>query len=236
MREVELAETGSVGGFFALRTEQPEGGAHLPLAEVYAQRPPAALGARVDRVAARLGAAERRVGASVAQLGLTARLWSVCLGSAALHGSFPDITPDTLHWDGRHTSPDDLWWSGSAARPGTADELRAAVRDGHLAPLAEALRRDGAVSARLLWGNVGSALAGAVRELARWSQAQGRPEVARRAADLARELFAHPDLAGTVRGPALRRTSCCLYYRCPGGSLCGDCVFDRPPTRPAAPA
>ncbi|MFV2120727.1 (2Fe-2S)-binding protein, partial [Streptomyces sp. Act-28] len=43
-----------------------------------------------------------------------------------------------------------------------------------------------------------------------------------------------PDLAGTLRGPALRRRTCCLYYRCPGGGLCGDCVFDAPPRSTAA--
>ncbi|ETB34971.1 hypothetical protein N602_27770, partial [Mycobacterium avium subsp. hominissuis 10-5606] len=35
--------------------------------------------------------------------------------------------------------------------------------------------------------------------------------------------------AGTVTGPPLdfRRASCCLFYRLPGGSVCGDCVLDR---------
>jgi iron complex transport system ATP-binding protein len=26
-----------------------------------------------------------------------------------------------------------------------------------------------------------------------------------------------------------RRTSCCLYYRVPGGGLCGDCVLTTQP-------
>ncbi|ETB50192.1 hypothetical protein O974_04420, partial [Mycobacterium avium 11-0986] len=35
--------------------------------------------------------------------------------------------------------------------------------------------------------------------------------------------------AGAVTGPPLdfRRASCCLFYRLPGGSVCGDCVLDR---------
>ncbi len=35
-------------------------------------------------------------------------------------------------------------------------------------------------------------------------------------------------------GSAFRRRSCCLYYRVPGGGLCGDCCFDREhrPRRP----
>ncbi|WP_030219961.1 (2Fe-2S)-binding protein [Streptomyces bikiniensis] len=237
---MDLVESGSVGGFFALRTAPPEtGGAHLPLARIYAGED-GPLTARVDRVAARLGAPERRVGASVAHLGLAARLWSTALGPAALYGRFPGLDPAELSWDGALTSPDDLWWAGSATRPATAADLRAAVQEAHLVPLHAALRRDGRISPRLLWGNAGSALAGALRELTRWARAHGRPDAADRAAALVAELLDHPDLAGTVRGPRLRRASCCLHYRCPGGGLCGDCVFDHAPrtgleARPPAP-
>ncbi|MFI8912765.1 (2Fe-2S)-binding protein [Streptomyces sp. NPDC053513] len=231
---------GSPGGFFVLRTTAPAtGGAHRPLARLYAGED-GPLAARVDHVAARLGVPERRVGASVAHLGLVARLWSVALGPAALHGRFPALDPAELFWDGAAVSPDDLWWAGSATRPATVAELRAAVQEAHLVPLHEALRRDGNVSPRLLWGNAGSALAGALRELTRWARAHGRPEAAERAAALVSGLLDHPDLAGTVRGPRLRRGSCCLYYRAPGGGLCGDCVFDHAPrtgleARPPAP-
>ncbi|MFF3608193.1 (2Fe-2S)-binding protein [Streptomyces sp. NPDC002463] len=231
---------GGPGGFFVLRTTAPvTGGAHRPLARLYAGED-GPLTARVDHVTARIGARERRVGASVAHLGLAARLWSTALGPAALHDRFPALDPAELFWDGALTSPDDLWWAGSATRPATVDELSAAVLDAHLVPLHAALRRDGAISPRLLWGNAGSALAGALRELIRWARAQGRPEVAERAAALVSGLLDHPDLAGTVRGPRLRRTSCCLYYRAPGAGLCGDCVFDHAPrtgleARPPAP-
>ncbi|MFI9743054.1 (2Fe-2S)-binding protein [Streptomyces sp. NPDC052494] len=237
---MDLVESGSVGGFFALRTTPPEtGGAHRPLSLLYGGDD-GPLTARVDRVAARLRAPERRVGASVAHLGLAARLWSTALGPAALYGRFPDLAPDELYWDGALTSPDDLWWAGSATRPATVEALREAVQEAHLVPLHAALRRDGRISPRLLWGNAGSALAGALRELTRWARAHDRPEAAERAAALVSGLLDDPDLAGTVRGPRLRRSSCCLYYRCPGGGLCGDCVFDHAPRtglegRPPAP-
>ncbi|MEU1022927.1 (2Fe-2S)-binding protein, partial [Streptomyces sp. NPDC005904] len=54
-----------------------------------------------------------------------------------------------------------------------------------------------------------------------------------RALRLAEALFDHPDLrtTGTLDPAAFRRRSCCLYYRCPGGGVCGDCCFERPPTR-----
>lgn len=227
---VDLEELGSVGGFFALRTGGPSA-AHVPLARVYAGEA-ASLADRADTVAARLGAPERRVAASIAQLGLAARLWSVALGSAALHGRLPDLDAEQLCWDPARIPPDDLCLTDPRPLPATAETVREAVQYGHLVPLAHALRRDVRISPRLLWGNAGSALAGSVRELHSWARRSGRPEVAERASALAAGLFAHPDLSGTVQGHALRRRSCCLYYRCPGGGLCGDCVFDHPPHRP----
>lgn len=229
---MDLAQSASVGGFFALRTDPVRSGSHRPLAELYAGGA-APLTVRVDKVADRLGAPERRVAASIAHLGLAARLWSIALGPAALFGRIPALAPETLHWDPLHTSPDDLWLADHEELPGTAERIREQVQYGHLVPLAEAVRRDGNISAQLLWGNAGSALAGAVRELVTWSRAQNRPDVAQRARALAAELFDHPDLrsTGAPHGPAFRRRSCCLYWRCPGGGLCGDCVFDRAPGR-----
>lgn len=229
-RGVERTETESIGGFFATRTGEP-GPGHLPLSRLHAGDI-APLTARVDRVAARLRTPERRVAASIAHLGLAARLWSTALGPAALHGEFPDPAAGALYWDPELSSPDDLCWTRAGSLPGTVDSIREAVQFGHLVPLAEALRGDVRISRRLLWGNAGSALAGALREIHRWARERDRPEVADRATALTTGLLDHPDLSGTVRGAALRRTSCCLYYRCPGGGLCGDCAFDRPPRRP----
>lgn len=230
---LDLTAVASVGGFFALRTGAPPGGAQvMPLARVYAGAV-GPLAFRVDKVAARLGAPDARIAVSVAQLGLAARLWSVALGSAALYGEVPDLDPGLLHWDADGTSPDDLWLTDPRTRPGDAAHIRDAVQYGHLAPLADALRARYRISAPLLWGNAGSALAGAARELDAWARRTGRTDVGERARALAAELFDHPDLrgTGTLRGTAFRRRSCCLYYRCPDGGLCGDCCFDRPPQR-----
>ncbi|MFD9904413.1 (2Fe-2S)-binding protein [Streptomyces sp. NPDC059063] len=247
----------SVGGFFALRTERPCGGGHVPLTRVYAEGSRARRNAtekgggitqssqsgdpldfRVTKVAARLAAPETRIGVSVAHLGLAARLWSLALGPAAIHGLVPDLDPERLHWDADGTSPDDLWLDGTRTFPADAARVREVVVDGHLAPLAAALRARHRISPALLRGNAGSALAGAVRELHAWAERVGRPDVGERALALAAALFADPDLAatGTLTGTAFRRRSCCLYYRCPNGGLCGDCCFDRPPQRssPAA--
>ncbi|MFD3518778.1 (2Fe-2S)-binding protein [Streptomyces sp. NPDC058657] len=229
---MDFAELGTVNGFFALRAETPPaGGGHVPLARVYAGET-APLALRVDKVAARLGTPERRVAASIAHLGIVARLWSVALGSAALYGEVPDLAADGLYWDPDGSSPDDLLLSTARpSLPATAETLRDTVQYGHLLPLADSFRRDGNISPQLLWGNAGSALAAAVSQLRLWARENERPEAGRRAAAIAHELFAHPDLnaTGAFRAGAFRRSSCCLYYRCPGGGLCGDCVFDSPP-------
>ncbi|MEU9849200.1 (2Fe-2S)-binding protein [Streptomyces sp. NPDC047985] len=214
------------GGFFALRTTAPPGGAHRPLARLYAGET-APLASRIDMVAARHRTRERRVAASIAQLGLAARLWSIALGSATLTGRFPDLSSAVLHWDPRASCPDDLWLSTAETLPGTAERIREVVQHGHLVPLAEAIHRDGPLSDRLLWGNAGSALAGALSQLVDLARATHRPEVAARARALTAELFDDPDLrnTGSPHDTAFRRRSCCLYYRCPAGGLCGDCVF-----------
>ncbi|MET9895982.1 (2Fe-2S)-binding protein [Streptomyces sp. NPDC006465] len=233
-----LTALDALGGFFVLRTgvaprgplptlasawENPRFGTP---AEVYGD--PVTF--RVRKVAQSIRAPEPRVAASVAQQGLAARFWSIALGAAALCGSLPDLDPELLRWDPDAGVPDDLWLAEVRPRPVT--DLDAVVRDGLLVPLSAALRSRHRVSPALLWGNAGSALAGAVRGLDRWALAHGRPDVGERARTLAGRLLEHPDLAGTLDPGTLRRRSCCLYYRVPGGGVCGDCCFDRPP-RPA---
>jgi hypothetical protein len=233
----ELAALRSLGGFFVLRTGAPARGPLPTLAQVYAPavsdasddvyRDP--LTFRVRKVARGLRAPEVRVAASITHQGLAARLWSVALGCAALYGRVPDLGPRLLHWDPDGGAPDDLWLDEVRALP--VESLDTVVREGHLVPLAAALGSAHRVSERLLWGNAGSALAGSVRMIDRWARAGGRPDVAERARALAAGLFAHPDLSGTLDPATGRRRSCCLYYRLPGGGLCGDCCFDRPPNR-----
>ncbi len=223
-------QASSVSVFFALgATPSPDDG-HRALARLY-DGDIAPLTSRIDTVAERLGATERRVAASVAHLGLAARLWSCALGPAALSGRFPDLRAENLHWDPRRPAPEDLWTDSVELLAGTAARIRDVVQYGHLEPLAAAIRRDTAVSARLLRGNAGSALAGTVRQLTGWARTHGRPDVAARTRTLAAELFDHHRLhdTGAPHGPGFRRSTCCLYYRVPGGGLCGDCVFDSAP-------
>ncbi|MER6123540.1 (2Fe-2S)-binding protein [Streptomyces sp. NPDC001795] len=233
----ELAALGSLGGFFVLRTGVPPHGPLPTLAQVYGtgtSRAPAdacsdPLTLRVRKVARSLHAPEIRVAASIAHQGLAARLWSVALGCATLYGQVPDLDPRLVHWDPDGSAPDDLWLSEVHALP--VESLDAVVREGHLVPLASALSSRHGVSVRLLWGNAGSALAGSVRMLGHWARTSGRTDVAERAHALAAGLLARSGLSGTLDPATGRRRSCCLYYRLPGGGLCGDCCFDRPPGR-----
>ncbi|MFJ8105911.1 (2Fe-2S)-binding protein [Streptomyces sp. NPDC096132] len=243
----ELAALRPLGGFFLLRVagEPPR---PLPtLAQTYAHLSSDVHGDpltfRVRKVARALRAPEERIGASVAQQGLAARLWSAALGCAVLYGGLPDLDPRLLRWDPDGSAPDDLWLTEVRALPGDAATLAATVLDGHLEPLSAALRARHPVAPGLLRGNAASALAGAARQLERWAHAHRRPEAAARARALTAELLAHPLLADTgtrtdtPAGTAFRRRSCCLYYRVPGGGVCGDCCFTRPPrSSPHAPS
>ncbi|MEU1193418.1 (2Fe-2S)-binding protein [Streptomyces sp. NPDC005859] len=249
--DLDLAALRPLGPFFALRT-RPVGPGDpvrpLPtLARAYWDAPGSGapdvhgdpLSFRVRKVTRALRAPEDRIGASVAQQGLAARLWSVTLGCAVLYGSIPEPDPGLLLWDPDATAPDDLWLTEVRARPGDAATVAAAVLDGHLEPLCAALRARHPVAPGLLRGNSASALAGAARQLDLWARTNGRPDVAARARTLTAELFTHPLLAdtGTLTGTAFRRRSCCLYYRVPGGGICGDCCFTRPPrSSPRAPS
>ncbi|MBC2866805.1 (2Fe-2S)-binding protein [Streptomyces mexicanus] len=257
--DARLAALQPLGGFFVLRTGEPPHGPLPTLAEAYApavacaRDPRSATGDtrgatgdtrtatgdpladRVRRVAEGIAAPEARVAASVAQQALAARLWSVALGCAVRYGRIPDLDPRLLRWDPAGSAPDDLWLT--APRPGAggdAASVAEAVLHGHLRPLAAALRARHRLAPGLLWGNAASALAGAARQLARSAHELGRPDTGERARTLAARILTHPLLVGTgtVTGTDFRRRSCCLYYRVPGGGVCGDCCFTRPPRSP----
>ncbi|MFE6287285.1 (2Fe-2S)-binding protein [Streptomyces sp. NPDC057877] len=237
-----LGALGPLGGYFVLRTIVDP--AHAPraglstLAQSYGGTTSDVHGDcvtfRVRKVARALRAPDARTAASVAQLGLASRLWSAALGCAARTGRIPDLDPRLLRWDPDASAPDDLWLTEVRPLPGDAETVAATVLHAHLEPLAALLRARYRIAAGLLWGNAASALTGAARELDRWAYANGRPDVAARAGSLTRRLLTHPLLTGTgtLTGTAFRRRSCCLYYRVPGGGVCGDCCFTRPPGAP----
>lgn len=230
----DLTALRPLGAFFVLRTTGAPADPPPTLAQAYAHRGEDvyadSVTLRVHAVANRLRAPELRVSASIAQQALAARLWSVALGCAVLYDSVPDLDPRLLRWDTSASAPDDLWLAEVRPRPADAPTIADMVVRGHLEPLTAALHARYGVAEGLLWGNAGSALAGAARELDRCARGTGT-DAGARAQALAAELFTHPRLAptGTLTGTSFRRRSCCLYYRVPGGGVCGDCCFTRAP-------
>ncbi|MFI9833038.1 (2Fe-2S)-binding protein [Streptomyces sp. NPDC051913] len=233
--DADLAALRPLGGYFLLRTGAPPRSTLPTLARAYdiekSDVYEESVTFRVRKVADALRAPELRIAASIAQQGLAARLWSAALGCAVLYGHVPDLDARLLRWDADGSAPDDLWLTEVRALPGDAGAVAAVVLEGHLEPLAAALRSRYRLAPGLLRGNAASALAGAARQLSLWARAHDRPEAAARTRALTADLLAHPLLTGTgtLTGTAFRRRSCCLYYRVPGGGVCGDCCFTRPP-------
>lgn len=167
--------------------------------------------------AERLGTGERRVAASLVFQGLAARLWSPVVAAAAV-GIVPDLSGLRWRW-----APDEPIALGLAEPGGRRVEgaaeaaglVHPMVVDGHLRPLQETMAGFVNLADGLVWGNAASALAGSLNV--------GPADPARAA--LVRALLAREPLAGTGEfGPdGFVRKSCCLYYRVPGGGMCGDC-------------
>jgi hypothetical protein len=178
-------------------------------------------------------AVEVRVAASVAHLGLVARLVSPALAAAALAGESLSAEPLDIWWQperggafplslSRDALSSDALSSG-ARRP--ADIVR--LLEGPVQELSEAFARL-RVSPLILRGNVASAVNGAATAMIRSAPAQ---QAGRRALEIAVSLYEHPALRGAATiapdGTSFRRRSCCLIYRALPGTLCGDCVLRR---------
>jgi len=191
-----------------------------------------------------LGTGEKRVAVSTLQLGYAARLWSPALACALAHGIVPDLGGLEVASGAEVVSgakvasgaevasgeplrlrlPVTAGWHSPDSGPELAGLLYRVVVTGHLEPLAAGLR--GQVASGLLWGNAASAMIGSLTVLA-----SARPALAEAARSIARELLGTGLLRGTGQltesGLEFRRNSCCLYYRVPGGGLCGDCSLLR---------
>ncbi|PVZ12095.1 (2Fe-2S)-binding protein [Actinomycetospora cinnamomea] len=236
-----LDEVDAVGGFFAVSTRGAEGAdpSWRPLARLLAVPAdgPDPVGERLDQVAEGLGAG-RRVAASLLAQSLASRSVSVLLAAAA-GGVLPDLGPaSVLHarpWVG---GPVPLWadperLTGTDVAGADPEDVAAALArvlaQDHVAPLVAGIRARASVSPRVLWGNAAASLAGAVRVLG-----DARPDRHATALALARGVLAREPFAGLGRfvadpahpsGLGFARTTCCLYYRVPGGGKCGDCVL-----------
>ena len=243
------ADLAALGPYFAVDVHRP--GAPLrspwqPLGELIGS--PDALAARSGEVRGRLAAAascpaadvEFRVAASIAQLGLCARLLSPALGAAAL-GQALSVDTAQARWVPALGGPFRLSLPASTAEASTAEASTAeastaeastaagtaAIGELLAGPVAQIVRvvEAMAVSPQVLWGNVASAVNGAATMIA-----AARPHLTDAAAEAAAAILTYPALTGTYQGRPLagfRRGNCCLIYRLSPErpAYCGDCVL-----------
>lgn len=158
---------------------------------------------------------DARTAASTEQFGLVARLVAahICAGALGLH---LDLCTDSIRWRIDDTS----WLQLSFA---TTDVPVNPLQHTAIASLTRRIEKLYGVSARVLWGNVGSAANSTISLLGRT-----RPDLVEKARRSADELLADERIDGGALhvGPGFRRASCCLVYRAAIG-LCGDCVLQR---------
>ncbi len=218
-----LGRVAELGPYFAVSTGPVAEPGWRPVRALYTDR--AALAGLVGRVRVRLGVGDGRVAASILVQGHAARLWSLSLGTVFRAGLVPDLHPDVLWWrdeDGSvrlHLKRAQGWAGGHLE-----DVLAGTVLGEHLAPMITAVHRLGPLSDRLLWGNAACALLGAARVI------DGAPTGPARA--VADRLLGRGPLEGSIEQGSdggHRRRSCCLFYRVPGGGLCGDCALTHSP-------
>jgi ferric iron reductase protein FhuF len=241
-----LADVSAIGPYFVVSTDPAceDDLTWRPLGDLFSDT--AALRAKIIDYGRRLGADESRVAASILFQGLAARLWSPVVGAVTAHGLLPVAARAHLRWRPVATGPLPLWtprtagWArvpreGARDDGGSAALVYQAVVTELLHPLAEAVRDITKIASSLLWGNAASALAGTLRTLT-----PARPELGPHAARLVRDVLRLGVLAGSgeLAEPApgqyfFARTSCCLYYRVPGGGMCDDCALLDPAVRDA---
>ena len=216
---VELSEVSSYGGFFALTVGGDPAGWH-PVGQSYANGFLDLIEATVQRYRT----TELRVGASLVHLGHATRLWSPVLACALGHGVVPNLADLQRADNGAQLRmPQPV---GDRLKEPPSPELlyRVVVHD-HMEPLAAGLPVK--LAPGLLSGNIASALVGAAQALL-----SVRPDLRHSIVGITKSLLDTGELteSGVITSADLdfRRRSCCLFYRIPGGSLCGDCALDEP--------
>ena len=184
-----------------------------------------ALAARVDAVrtalAQRAGRQpadiETKVAASVAHLGLIARLLAPAMGATALGHPQASLSVDDLWWQNELGGPYPL-----SITPGSRTEVPGAAPA--VEAITAAIAERYAVSRRVLWGNVGSVSNSAAQQIS-----TARPDLRVAAHAAADPILADRRIDGGVlrAGPLFRRRSCCLIHRIANdrAQICGDCVL-----------
>jgi hypothetical protein len=232
--QFRLAELARIGPYFALQDGSDAG--FEPVTSLIADTAQAAarLGERIDDVSARLGTAQRWIGASILFQGWAARLTSIYAGSAVLAGAVPDLSAARLRYRAPPGGPVDL-----LATPLVATDLGAGwqlLAGEHLEPLTRAIRRQVRIGQHLLRGNLASALAGSLMMLARQDHGPLDELIGLAWAQPA-ELDRYGQWRLTPAGPRYARTTCCGYTQLADGGRCGDCSLSwrRAPASPPRP-
>ncbi|MCV7408869.1 iron reductase [Mycobacterium florentinum] len=215
----ELAEISSYRGFFALTVGGAAAGWH-PVRQDYAD----GFAGLIDTTAKRYNTTDLRIGASLVHLGHATRLWSPVLACALAHGVVPDLQDLQRADDGAQLRlPEPI---GEQVAHTSAELLYRLVVQHHMQPFAAGLQVK--LAPALLAGNIASALVGASRALL-----AARPDLRARIVESTESLLNTGVLSGSgaITGSHLgfKRDSCCLFYRLPGRSVCGDCVFRQAP-------
>jgi ferric iron reductase protein FhuF len=231
-----ISEISAVGPYFEL-TGHATGPAWRPLSDLFEanvlrERVAAVRSVLAARIRRPENELDERACASLHFLALASRLLAPALAGIALRGVV--LETDQLWWQSTDGGPVPVAWvSPRGHRAATATEAAKLLETGLLgravAPLIEAFDTAFGMSHHVLLGNAASALNGAATML--------------HGADVAfvidpREVVAALVGAGRLRGTgsyrptllsgdtvAFVRHNCCLFYRIPGGSKCGDCVL-----------
>lgn len=168
-----------------------------------------------------------KMAASSFQLGVAARLLSPLVGAASCFGAVPMLNNGSLVWQptSRHHpqfAVKNLNWVPASTPALAAGLIIASAINGALGPLNERLNVLVSLSPQVTWGNVISAVNGAVTVLA-----MSRPQDESAGRAVVQALLRTGPLVDTGdfdRGAFIRR-SCCLFYQAPRSGLCGDCVL-----------
>jgi ferric iron reductase protein FhuF len=230
-----LNEVAQIGDFFALDRPDLAG---IPLrrlvdsSEVYHARIDAT-GIALSRLL-NLDPDElpRRPLASLAFLGISARLVAPALAAAAIYRLVPELTLDNVNeaelavgrvvlhlteFHGLDPTP-------TSEIADLADLIDGHLLQGPLAGLVSAFAAREALHPRLLWGNVASTVASSAKLVGRH-----RPGHTDTTNELARLILDRTPLSEcgylTQDDQVLdyHRRSCCLYYQFPNAGTCGDC-------------
>jgi ferric iron reductase protein FhuF len=235
-----LRTAASVGPYFAveLDAEGPSWRRFADLVEtgaVLRDRVGAVRAVLARRAGLDVDAIDERAVASLDSLALAARLIAPPFAAAVLTGTVPVLDIGGVRWQEVIGGPIPVAFldanAAVADRPQEiAGLLDACVIRNVVAPLVDAFGTQFRLSAKVLWGNVASALGGAATMLSTAPDSRH----AQRALRVAEELLGGGSLRG--HGRYVRpwperperffvRHSCCLFYRIPGGGTCADCVL-----------